>query len=219
MNKSIQFCCGCLVVAGLELCPTVTAQGFVNFDFEGAVLPSEPVDGLVSTSLGIPGWRAFDGGEEKANIYYNTISLGGAIVNVLNARGSRRVEVLEGNNSLELTTSSVSQNRASITQVGQIPGDAKSLLFHRSMLGRLDVRFEGNLLSEILIQNTEKYQIWGVDIGRWAGRQGELSIGGWGVFDNLHFSSLVISEPSTIAIAAAGFGFLGWRALRPSRDS
>ena len=110
---------------------------------------------------------------------------------------------------------------ASVGQTGQIPLSALSLLFYLSFDSNLQVTFGGQLISLIKTGSTPTYDIWGGDVSAYAGQTGQLLFTalpniGYGLLDNIQFSSSAIPEPSTLALGALGAFLLGFRRWRNS---
>jgi hypothetical protein len=201
-------------VLGLE---TAFSQGtFVNLDFEHPVTPLMPVDFLVPTTNGIPGWSAYAYGSSSDYIIYNTISLGAAAVS-LQGPGSLQ-PVIQGSYTVKLQGSTGgTPSSAGVGQVGQIPVGTKSLVFW-GLVGSDWVSFNGQVLPLIITASMPSYNIYGADVSTFAGQSGNLLFtavpGTSGLVDNIQFSTSPIPEPSTFALFAFGSVFLYIRRRR-----
>lgn len=202
------------------------AQGsFRNLNFELANVP-DTIPGqygdLQPTVSALPGWLVTVEGypQPVSFTYHNTLNYGG-VGTMLHGPGWASVDILEGRYSLRLirATAPVFGLAPSISQTGEVPIEAQSLRFWTPPFRVLDVRLGGESLALIQLEQGASYNVWGADISRFAGMTAELRFTGGALIDNIFFSPLVIPEPSTISFALAGFGFLGWRALRRWNES
>ena len=100
-----------------------------------------------------------------------------------------------------------------IAQTGQIPQDAKSLVFVTGLSYAFNTTFAGNAIPLVQIGATPKYVILSGDVSAFAGQTGELRFSGGGFLDAIHFSSQVVPEPSVLGLSAFGVLLLGrqWR--------
>jgi len=214
------------VVAAIFISTKAFSQGFVNLNFEAAN-PSgySPGAGDLQTSVALPSWSAYYSTSTTTNqanaIWYDTVSLGGAFIALCDTNASSLAPVpLQGSYSLLLEGSGFSTpTAASIGQTGQIPLNSRSLIFFLSLNSSLQVTFNGQLISLVQTGSTPNYDIMGGDISAFAGQTGQLLFTavpntGYGLLDNIQFSSSPVPEPSELALAALGtllFGFRRWR--------
>jgi hypothetical protein len=200
------------------------SQGFANLDFENPVLPLMPNGAQIPTTNAIPFWTAYyssslQGTSSTPVIFYDGVSIGGAAIALedANAPSGGGPLPIQGQYSVLLEGSSSSTpTAASIGQTGQIPLTALSLLFYLSLDSSLQVTFNGQLIPLVQIGSTPNYDIMGGNISAIAGQTGQLLFtalpnGGYGLLDNIQFSSTAVPEPSVLGLSALGGVFLAWR--------
>lgn len=205
------------------MCQKGQAQGFMNLDFEQAVVTNPPglngFPGFALESDAIPGWTATPINNLSGNRYigYDSISLGGAAMFLedSNAPSGGGPLPIEGNYSVLLEYQS-----ASIGQTGTIPITAQSLTFWGNVAGdvqgnTLQIYFNNQALSFEGISNALNYTVYAANILPFAGQTGQLLFGTTGhsiaLLDNFQFSSIPIPEPGEFALAALGALLLGFR--------
>jgi hypothetical protein len=200
------------------------SQGFVNLDFEWANVPDVPAGQYganVSVTNGLPGWTAYIGGNQVSQISHNSQSLGGAAIIIQGPQWDDSSQILEGQYTLLLEglQENPDQNdgnpvTAAVAQIGQIPVTAQSLEFFGYLLS-VQVTFDGQTIPYAAIGSGPNYTIYAGDISGFAGQTGELrfteSYFGFGLLDNIQFSSDPVPEPTTFALAALGGLLLGFR--------
>lgn len=144
-------------------------QGFVNLDFENPILPLTPNGGLLPAANAIPGWTAYYGSSSnptasgpQTTIYYNGLSLGGAIVALQDANAQDGIPLpIQGNYSVLFQGSiPFAAVLASIAQTGTIPNTAQSLTFFASLGGTVLVSFNGQNLPFSAIGSGANYIIY-----------------------------------------------------------
>jgi hypothetical protein len=216
----------------LSLAEAGFAQGFTNLNFEIATVTPIFI-GPVVTNYGatLPGWTAYIGTSNdptlrSSEIYFDTLSLGGALIILEDSNYPAPYNAIQGNFSVFLSGGGSTYNppsdqfSASIGQTGTIPTTAKTLSFWGNFTGvGMQVTFNGQPLSFTDISNTLNSVVWGANISAYAGQTGQLlftAIGGspyvtGGIIDNIQFSSIPIPEPSAFALAALGTLLLGFR--------
>src|SRR5476651_290237 len=110
------------------------AQGFVNLDFEDAVITSggHPFEAVASDAF--PGWTAYISGVPQTYIVYNTVPLGAAEVTLQGINGF--ISPISGNYTPMLWGAfnpsgnpNFESDSAAIGQTGQIPLSTKSIMF------------------------------------------------------------------------------------------
>ena len=195
------------------------AQGtFQNLSFENPRLPLIlGPDARLSAADAIPGWTAYIGENQVDRVIYNTFALDLATVS-LQGPGSDLTPLL-GNYSVYLRGPSqfVPPGNPAIAQTGQIPPDAKSLVFITGLSYAFNTTFAGNAIPLVQIGATPKYVILSGDVSAFAGQTGELRFSGGGFLDAIHFSSSAVPEPSVLGLTILGALILGWRWRRSSR--
>jgi hypothetical protein len=198
------------------LCSTIQQIGicqgtFRNLDFESAnvpVVPSGQLGADVSMSDALPYWAGFYGQTEITTALHNRITLGGVEIVIFGPQ-SPPYDILQGNYSVLIAGTRGappgSGTSAAIAQVGQVPLNAKSLLFLASPGSVFDITFSGQELpiSDLLYTGTD-FVLLGADISRFAGLTGELRFSALpdrgGYLDNITFSTIAVPEPSIFAL-------------------
>lgn len=200
----------CLCVISLFTFNSSFGQGFVNLDFEDAVIVHVPVQvpsdsNLVYTASATPGWAIYGSYLGQSVMLYDTITLGSAAVSIHD--GSSFEVPLQGSYSIVLQPNSVTLDPVAIGQTAQLPWDAQFVTFYGESSYNV-LTFAGNPISLTAFGTTPNYTIYGGDISAYAGQTGELRIQGVGRIDNIEF---LVPEPS--ALSLFGFGLLGlfWR--------
>jgi len=203
-----------LMLSGLCLCHS---QGFINLDFEQAQIPINPGLG-VSVSAAIPGWTAYVGGVPQTDIFYNTMSLGAAAIDLEPTNGIAPVPQIQGNYYVDIQGSAfTTPATAAIGQTGQVPLNALYLLFwgYAGDPSVSAVSFAGDFLALTQIGSAVNYDIYAADISSYAGQTGQLLFSGLAnggiIVDNIQFSSTPIPEPSVLGLSALGGLFLACR--------
>jgi hypothetical protein len=202
-------------------------QGFVNLNFESPFLPLSPTFNTVSAANAIPGWSAYtvaagtpitSNSVGSSTIFYNTVSLGGAMV-ALEDNNNISPKPIEGNYSVLLEGSiPAAGGTASIGQNGTIPINAQSITFFGVLAGTLQVTFNNQSITYLITGGAANYNIYTADISTYAGQFGQLlftaPVNTSALLDNIQFSPSPIPEPSTYALTALGGLLLGRRRWR-----
>jgi MYXO-CTERM domain-containing protein len=202
------------------------AQGFVNLDFEDAVIIHDPSSGYpnaVYASDAIPGWTTTGGFLGSNDILYNTPSAGSTSVSILATNG--HPSALDGNFSVGLYGGGTASS-ASISQTGLVPVSAKSILFVAQGGGApgaviLLVSLGGQNIPFYALSTVAPYtSVYGGNIPpTFAGQIEQLTFSAlegenfWNI-DDVQFSSSSVPEPSEFALAALGALLLGFRRRR-----
>ena len=218
---------------GFEL---IRGQGFVNLDFENTTVTPVVFGGTRYVAT-IPGWswdpsNFLDGGTN--NVVLDDIALDAPAV-TLQDWMSPFFPAIDGNYSVYLQGGSVEggiqegTNGASIFQTGQVPSYAKSLIY---LGGSLQVQFNGQVLTPVVLSYDGSYAVWGVDISAYAGQSGELrftkpwlntSYSAGAILDDIQFSPTPVPEPSALALCGVSalclFGIHGLTIRRSRRRS
>lgn len=180
---------------------------FENMDFEAAtVVPVPGLPGLIVASNAVPRWE-FNPMPLEGLMFYNGVSLGGAMVTLLGPGWAQPEQILEGTYSLKLNTFLFGQEYgAFLWQTGEIPAEAKSLIFYAAPDPQLKITFSGERLDFVKLQSRGAYDAFGADVARFAGQTGELRFAtdGLAIIDSIRFSTTVIPEPSPATIAGIG---------------
>ena len=179
------------------------ASPFVNLDFEQAVVP--PGTGpAVAASTAFPGWTPRIASLVQSEVYYNYPGIGeGCVVLYDQPLSIGGLPVLEGHFSVALISGGATEE-ASLSQRGEIPVDARSLLFLGPPRPPAVVAIDGNVLDLVSLPNEESsLPLWGADITRFAGSNVDLRLssvhppnGNIAGIDSLRFSTQPVPEPA-----------------------
>ncbi len=218
----------------LKVAPLCLAQGtFGNLDFESATVPSVPPDQavLINATEGFPNWTVYIGSQQASQVWYNGISLGGALVGLIDRHTAvYGNEVIQGNFTASLDSGLVSIGgtlvpvSAALAQIGFIPVDAHTLLFGASQnVSALSLAFNGQDLPFVRLASGSNYGLYGADISRIAGLAGELRFTETPLpssnfqiayLDNILFSTTSIPEPAVLGFGGLGAAVVLVQALR-----
>jgi hypothetical protein len=216
---------GCLILQ--LVAATAKGQGtFHNLDFEAANLsPSPPYGAGVSSLDALPGWTAYLGTNQLTQVIQNNLTLGAASIDILGPNyvigniieGQYTVVLQQGVNPDPLGSGYLG---ASITQVGVVPANARSLRLKASVQSAFSVSLVGHGLSMLPLATGANFTLYGADISSLAGQTGALTIAvpaglNWfNYFDSIQFSNQPVPEPGILILSAGGALMLGWRAQR-----
>lgn len=223
-----------IALFGCAIFATVTAfsQAFQNLGFESANLspiPPGQFGGPVPSLDAIPGWRAFLGATQTAQVLQNNLTLGTASVDILGPNWSLG-GIIQGQYSVALQPGldpfGSGQNvGASISQSGLVPANAKSLQFKASTFGSFSVSLGGQNLPVIALGTGANYTLYGANISPLlAGQLETLAItaspgpSNPDYFDSFVFSPLSVPEPGAFSLLALG-GVLGLLRSKHRRGS
>lgn len=183
--------------------PTIAQSGFVNLDFEqGVYAPVNPeLPYTVATSNALPGWSAYWAGNEVATVGYN---YDGPAITLFGPPGFGFTKSpFQGSYSVGLNAA-FPDMASSISQSGQIPSDAKSLIFYVYHT-EIEVMFAGQpitLYDMGGVNGQDSYHKYIGDIETFAGQTGELRFSAYaGNLDFIQFSSDPIPEPGVLSLA------------------
>jgi len=202
------------------------SQGFVNLDFESAVIIHDPSYGspyVVYASDAIPEWTA-TGDLGPNDILYNTASTGATSVSILGINGFP--PALDGAFSVYLYGGHTAAF-ASISQTAIVPVSAESILFwsqdNGQQVGTLLVSLSGQNISFFALSTgANRTTLYGGNIpSGLAGQSEQLMFSAldgenfWNI-DDIQFSTSPVPEPSVFALTALGGLLLGFRRWRNS---
>ncbi len=215
-NVRIAACSSLLLLSALG----AAGQGtFQNLDFEDTTITAvlvNPFSGYYAYVATVPGWTWSPLGNAVGTldtVSFNNVALDSPAV-TLHGTDSPYAPALAGNYSILLQGGSQLfptqyVGGAWISQTGQIPGNAQSLIYFG---GGLQVSFNGQSLSPIALDRTPTYTKWGVDISPYAGQTGELRFAvprlGGSMLDEIQFSSSAVPEPSVLSLSVLGFALV-----------
>jgi hypothetical protein len=223
-----------LKLAVLSLITTLAAsaihaqQPFTNLNFESANLfpiPPGSYNVLVPVTSALPGWTAYIGSVQQAQVLQNDYTLGQASVDIFGpnypaAGWSPNVYnpgTIDGSYSVLLQAGgdpivNGQLDSVSLTQYGTVPLAVQSLEFKAWTLSSTEfsVSFDGNNLSPVVLGNGANYTLYGVDISSYGGQSGILDFtalfsgtgASWLGLDDITFSAA--PEPSIVALTAIG---------------
>ena len=201
---------------------------FQNLDFESAnVAGYSPGSSDVPITSALPGWIGYYASSTSTNVaaqvWYDGISLGGAVISVIDSlsgerplQGTYSVALFGGGSLIGEFTSST------ISQTGLVPAGTKSLLldgYGGSM--PFVVTLGGQTINMTALQTFSNYTVYGGNIpSALAGQSETLSLTepappqnppSFFELDNIQFSNLPTPEPGVLGLWALGALILGWR--------
>ncbi len=212
----------CVAFATLWLSAVARGQGFVNLDFEQAVVRPLDSDGIIlDWAIAAPGWSHSDGSDTQF-VYYDTTHLGYTqAYTLVDSLAPAYWRPLAGSYSILFRNGDFSYagggwRNAFLAQSGSIPADARS------------VRFLATGYFSVFVNNIEIPMVdlggnaFGGDVSAFAGTVGELKIlnrarpiaaevGVSVMVDNIFFSPQEAPEPSVLGLFGLGALLLGWR--------
>jgi len=212
----------CLVAVSRALLENVSGQGFVDLNFERAVIVTDPAVPFypygVYASNAIPGWTAF-GFISPNYILYNDISLGATSVSIVGTNSQYSPSSLDGRFSIDLyggTSVGAMPPGASISQTGLVPLNALSIRFIAQGVGGgpLLVSLGGQNISFSAISAGPSYTLYGGDVSRFAGQIEQLTftalvgVNNYWEIDDIQFSPFAVPEPSTLSLLSICILFL-----------
>jgi hypothetical protein len=197
------------------------AQGFVNLDFESAnIPPGTPINSMIPATNAFPGWSA------TAPVGYDFLSIGGAIISIVDANVGSEFAPLQGQYSAMLFGGE--GGPTTLSQTGTVPIGTKSLqvdlngsgvtLF--SGVSFLIVTMGGQTIQLVPEATFPNYTQYGGDISSFAGQMTSLGFTEQppaGVppsfleLDDIQFSVSPVPEPGTLALFATGAVLLALR--------
>ena len=164
--------------------PSAFAQGtFQNLGFESATIVPIVGDpyGRIQFSPAFPSWTGTIGGQVQTNALYNNLFLGNPGIALLNSGWFS--PPIEGNFSVALQAISGSGGNVStaLSQTGLVPFGSLSIQLKvmtgvTNPLSLFAVSFAGENVSLTPINIGPNYTLYGGDISRFAGQNGQLNI-------------------------------------------
>ena len=194
------------------------SQSFVNLDFESAnIAPGTPINSGVSTTDALPGWAV------TAQVGYDFLSGGGAIISIVDTNLGGEFAPLQGQYSAMLFGGE--GGATTLSQTGTVPIGTKSLQV--DLTGRdvslLIVSMGGQTIQLSPLATFSNYTQYGGDISSFAGQMTTLGFTEQppaGVppsvleLDDIQFSVSPVPEPRTLALFATGAFLLALRRRR-----
>jgi hypothetical protein len=217
MSQSL-ICCASTAVIGVLLSGSIMAASFSNLDFEDSTIPLDAASSLsVPISQLFPSWTVRYGNTVYPNGGYNMYELAGAKA-ALMASASPTDSIIEGTHSLYMQTWIAG---ISIAQVGDVPGEAKSLRFfarnhvyryYPQPPGPYVLQMDGQIVPLVTLSSSGGDLQLGADVSAWAGQTAELRLVmppfaqgdlGFGCVDAFTFSAQPLPEPNAVVFAGA----------------
>jgi hypothetical protein len=206
----------------------IHGQGFVNLNFESAVIVPIPGDpaGRVQFGPAFPGWNAYYNSSQFSStdpVTYNNPTIGTAALGLFTPALAGSISNLTA--LLQGSTINGSPD-VSLAQVGMVPSGTLSLRFAAYQAGAnlFVVSMNGQPLQYRILQDFGTFREYGADISAYAGQTAELRFTQRSGFpfannlslDNIAFSPIGVPEPSTLALFVLGSA-LCWCAARRRR--
>lgn len=207
------------------------ASPFQNLDFELAKPKVQSGSVFVPISSALPGWSGYLGESTQGSILYHSITLGSAAIVLKDGEpGDPRY----GQFDLLLISGGSADGigpdlTAGIAQVGEVPADAKTLLFDTiSVFNEPGEEISVSLGGQKLGLQPVLPGTWGATVAGFSGQTVELRFEAllreppnfpqvFFTLDNIRFSSVaLVPEPSTWALlGAGGLALLAFRRWKP----
>jgi hypothetical protein len=189
-------------IATLTVGSSLFGQGFANLDFESAMVAG------YSPGSSIP-----------STIYYDAISLGGAVTSINDLSTGLGYSPLEGTFSAFLFGGTFN-TPVSISQTGLVPAGTTTIQLWQGTfmaLGGFELSMDGQVIPMTTISSQSGYVVRVGDVSAYAGNLVTLQITALGVptgpgpnpvlIDNIQF---VVPEPTTISLIGLGLLSLLW---------
>lgn len=193
---------------------------FRNLDFEQSQIPQTQPPGQVAASLALPFWTVYYGSAQQSQVAWNEFSVGSPQVS-LYGPGSIMAP-MDGGYSVSIFGSVTG---ASISQVGLVPSNARSVVFKAQIppneQAGVSISVGGVTLPLFEVFNGPNYILYEANVTPFAGLQEELRFSAawngvgpsyWNI-DDIVFSTAAVPEPSALSLFMIGPLFIGvvWR--------
>ena len=223
-----------LVVVSFVFLQNISGQGFVNLNFEQAVIVTDPSVPYypygVYASNALPGWTGI-GFLSPNYITYDDLSLGATSVTLCGTNSQYSPSSLDGRFSIDLYGGVEGPAAgASISQTGLVPSNAASIRFiaqgviPASAGGPLLLSLGGQNISYFAISTGPNYTVYGGDISAFAGQIAQLTFNtpqgnnNYWELDDIQFSSSPVPEPSVWSLIIIFTFMLCWYKKRPNKS-
>jgi hypothetical protein len=206
----------------------VLGQGtfFQNLDFEQAnpvVVQGSPSPDYVTAASALPYWTILVAGTQQNGVFENDPTLGDSSVGLIGP-GDRFGSPIDGEYSV-LLEGIFPGTTASISQTGEIPSGAKSLLFEASNgeqgeQGQFEIFLGSQSVPFIAVGGGPNYTLYGANISAWASQTAQLSFVATGgsfntwELDDASFSTTAVPEPGMLVLIilnGIAFGVHNWQ--------
>ena len=196
------------------------AAPFQNLGFESAILIEKPVNFTLPTAT-LPFWTAGAGSYQFTNTLYDTLSTGGPAVSLQDGldpydNGEVIMQPLQGSYSVFCREALEPPADAWIAQTGDVPSNAKSLLFESdfSAGGFLTVSLDNTVVATSVLSTGETVnpnfgpiKTYIADVSAFAGQSNvtlefDAANGVFADLDAISFST--VPEPSSLVLLAVG---------------
>ena len=220
-------------IISFSLLQGVFGQGFVNLNFEQAVIVTDPSVPYypygVYASNALPGWTTL-GFLSPTYILYNDISLGATSITLCGTNSPYSPSSLDGRFSIDLYGGVEGPaSGASISQTGLVPANAVSIRFIAQGValpagGQLLVLLGGQNISCSAISTGPNYTVYGGDISGFAGQIEQLTFNtpqgnnNYWELDDIQFSSSPVPEPSVWSLFGISIFMFCWLKKRPNQS-
>lgn len=188
--------------------------------FESARLPDTAANEfgwLVPASDALRVWKGFVGGVEVTEVLHNNFTLGTPAIAVLGPGWGWAQGVIEGRYTVTLLANELSEPYdVAISQMGNVPPDAHSLLFKaRAGRGSFSLSLGGSVVPFVPLTFESNYVEYGADVSAFAGTMTELrftahAAPGMNIvyLDSFVFLPTNVPEPRAVALWGAGMIWL-----------
>ena len=206
-----------LAIALLAVAVKGFSQGFVNLDFEDARIAGNVTGNQIDPTNAFPGWIV-----SAPFVYYNDASLSGGSISIVDTNNNFIAPSQVQGNYYTYFASASFNATISLSQAGQIPASAQTVLFW-GILGGMQVTFNGQPLNVSRTGSAPNYNIYSADISAYAGQTGQLAFSfapftANSMLDNIQFSSTAVPEPSPVALGILGGALIAFRRRRIKRS-